>query len=331
MMFVPFMLFTGPIRAITGQISLVVIAVLTFSLIESFFILPAHLRHMKHVEPSQNRLLRFQTKIADSLNTFAVKIFRPIIAQLIHWRYVTVSAFIGLFCMAMALLFTGVAPVAFLPEVEADMIQFSARFPEGTTFKRLNQVRNQLDSGIAEVNEKAKSDFEIDWDLITKPATIAEGNRVEGYLGINPDRPGISTKMIADKLEEYVGPIPDAYRVNYGTTEGGGDGGGGLYYGVASADPEALEIAIKEIKEQIESYAQVPRAWDGLESSAREIQFTLKPGAETLGITLQDVTRQVREAFFGREVQRLPRNGEDVRVMVRYPEDARESLSLIHI
>jgi len=326
MMFVPFMLFSGPIRAITGQISLVVIAVLTFSLIDAFFILPAHLRHMKHVKSSKNRLLRFQTRIADSLNTFALKVFRPIIAQLIHWRYVTVSAFIGLFVMAMSLLFTGVAPVAFLPEVEADMIQFSARFPEGTTFERLNQVRDQLDAGISELNENTNSDFEIDWDLITKPATIAEGNRVEGYLGLNPERPGVSTKMIADKLEQYVGPVPDAYRVNYGITEGGGDNGGGLYYGVASSNPEALETAIKEIKEQIESYAQVPSAWDGLESSAREIQFTLKPGSETLGITLQDVTRQVREAFYGREVQRLPRNGEDVRVMVRYPEAARESI-----
>ena len=76
----------------------------------------------------------------------------------------------------------------------------------------------------------------------------------------------------------------------------------------------------------MESYSAVARAWDGLESSAREMQFTLKPGAETLGIKLSDVTRQVRQAFFGQEVQRLPRNGQDVRVMVRYPEAARESI-----
>jgi len=76
----------------------------------------------------------------------------------------------------------------------------------------------------------------------------------------------------------------------------------------------------------MESYPEVAIAWDGLESSAQEIQFTLKPDAETLGLKLSDVTRQVREAFYGREVQRLPRNGEDVRVMVRYPESARESI-----
>ncbi len=326
MMFIPFMLLTGPIRAITAQISLVVIAVLIFSLIEAFFVLPAHLRHLKHVEPSSNRLLRFQYRVAESLTTFAVRYFRPLVAMLIRWRYVTVSAFVGLFAMSMMLLTQGVAPSAFLPEVEADMIQFNARFPEGTNFERIQQVRQQLDDGIAEFNANTEKDFGVDWPLIDKPGTISEGRSVEGFLGISSNRPGISTKMIADKLEEYVGPIPDAFRVNYGTTEGGSGNGGGLFYGVASADSEALRVALLEIKEQIESYPDIPRAWDNMESSASEIQFTLKPGAETLGITLTDVTRQVRQAFFGLEVQRLPRNGEDVRVMVRYPEAARESI-----
>ena len=325
MMFIPFMLLTGPIRAITAQISLVVIAVLTFSLIEAFFVLPAHLRHLKHEEPSKNALLRFQNKLAESLVTFARTYFRPFVAQLIRWRYVTVSVFVGLFYMAITLLTAGIAPSAFLPEVEADIIQFNARFPEGTTYKRMQQARQQLDDGIEQLNVNAQTDFGIGWDLITRPATFTDRRSVEGYLGISSDRPDISTKMIADKLEEYVGPIPDAFRVNYGTTQGGSGNGGGLFYGVASVDEDAQRSALMEIKEQIESYPDVPRAWDNIESSASEIRFELKPGAETLGITLADVTRQVREAFFGREVQRLPRNGEDVRVMVRYPEEARES------
>ena len=148
---------------------------------------------------------------------------------------------------------------------------------------------------------------------------MSEGRSVEGFLGLSDPngRPKISSKDIADKLEEYVGPVPDAYRVRYGVTEGGSGQGGGLYYGVASSEPEALKNAILDLKSEIESYSSVTRAWDGLESSASEIQFTLKPGAETLGITLTDVTRQVRQAFYGTEVQRLPRNGEDVRVMLR--------------
>ena len=114
--------------------------------------------------------------------------------------------------------------------------------------------------------------------------------------------------------------------MSYGTNEGPNTGGGGVRFGIGSAYPEDLKAALLDLKTEIESYASVTSAWDSLESSAKEVRFTMKPGAETLGITLASVTRQVREAFYGREVQRLPRNGEDVKVMVRYPESARESV-----
>ncbi len=329
LMFVPFLLMTGPIQTMLGQISLVVIAVLIFSLIEAFFILPAHLRHLKPIDHDrQSRLMRFQTGIANSLVSFAQNTFRPFVAALIKARYVTLSIFVGLFVMSIMLLRSGVAPSAMIPEVEGDMIQFNARFPEGTNYERITQVRDQVDQGVIKLNENTKKDFNIDFELITEAGTYSEGRRVDGFLGLSDPnkRPEISSKDIADKLEEYVGSIPDAYRVSYGVNQGGSGQGGGLFYGVASSDPDALKAAILDLKTEMESYSSVTRAWDGLESSASEIQFTLKPGAEALGLKLSDVTRQVRQAFFGLEVQRLPRNGEDVRVMVRYPEAARESI-----
>ena len=314
MMFIPFLLITGPMQALTGQISLVVIAVLLFSLIEAFFVLPAHLRHLKRREGKLNGLLRFQKRIADSLVSFATNQFRPFVAMLIKFRYITLAVFAGLLILSVGLLRAGVAPSSFLPEVESDMIAFDARFPEGTTFERRNQVRQQLDDGVDKLNANAKEDFGVDFDLITQPGSITNRRNVFAFLALSDpnERPEISTKMISDKLEEYVGPIPDAFRVNYGFTEGGSGEGSGVRYGVASAYPEDLSRALLEIKAEIESYASIPSAWDGLESSAQEIQFTLKPDAETLGLKLSDVTRQVREAFYGREVQRLPRNGEDV-------------------
>jgi len=323
MMFIPFMLMTGPVRAIFEQISLVVIAVLVFSLIEAFFILPAHLRHMKPVPHHQeNRFLRFQTKLANGLVRFAQVYFRPIAGFVIRFRYATLATFIGLFIFAVGLLKAGIAPTSFIPEVENDLIRFDARLPEG------EQISNQLNAGIVRLNENAESDFGIDGDIITRPGTVTSNRSVRGFLGLIKieKRTHIETKDIADKLEEYVGPIPDAFRVNYSYTSDTTGGRGGLFYGIASSDFDALSKALLEVKAELNSYAAVSRTWDGLESSAQEMQFILKPGAETLGISLSDVTTQVRQAFFGLEVQRLPRNGEDVRVMVRYPRSARESI-----
>ncbi|MEL6687032.1 MAG: efflux RND transporter permease subunit [Pseudomonadota bacterium] len=331
-MFLPFLFMSGPIQAIFSQISLVVVAVLVFSLIEAFFILPAHLRELKHVEPSSNPLLAFQTRMADSLVKFAKNQFRPFVAMLIRWRYVTLSFFLAMLGAAFALLISGVAPTAFIPEVEGDMVSVNARFPEGTSFERVAQAREQVDAGIAKLNANAMADFGIPGPIIDKPGTIAQGRGIEGYLGLaeNDERRRISTRDIANKLEEYVGPIPDAFRVQYGFTEGGSGQNGGLFYAIAASNEDDLVAAVLAVKEQLESYPDISNAWDGLESSASEIRFALKPGAETLGITLNDVTRQVRQAFYGLEVQRLPRNGEDVRVMVRYPESARESFDSLN-
>ena len=333
MMFVPMMLLSGPIRSMFEQISLVVIAVLIFSLIEAFFILPAHLRHLKPVEPEKIKgILKFQHNLAESLNTFARKVFRPFIARLIRFRYVTFSVFFGLMIMAIMLLKSGVAPSAFLPEVEGDFIQVEIRFPEGTTFERLEQVRQQLESGIARLNEESNELFGIEEGMISHPGTVTQGRGVQGFLGLlDPSqRNNTSTRAVADKLEEYVGPVSDAFRVNYGFSEGNFGGGGGLFFAVASTDEDDLRAAVLDLKAEVATFDGVIGTWDNLESSASEIRFNMKPGAESLGITLQDVTRQVRQAFFGQEVQRLPRNGEDVRVMVRYPLAARESIDSLN-
>ncbi|HCX09644.1 MAG TPA: AcrB/AcrD/AcrF family protein, partial [Hyphomonas sp.] len=77
-------------------------------------------------------------------------------------------------------------------------------------------------------------------------------------------------------------------------------------------------------------YANAYDIGDNLSSAAEEIRISLKPGAETLGITLASVTDQVRQAYYGEEAQRLPRDGEDVRVMVRLPESARENLDSLN-
>ena len=333
MMFVPMMLLSGPIRSMFEQISLVVIAVLIFSLIEAFFILPAHLRHLKPVDPEKvTGILKFQHRLAESLNTFARVVFRPIIAKLLHFRYITFAVFFGLMAMAIMLLQAGVAPSAFLPEVEGDMISVEIRFPEGTTFERREQVRQQVEDGIARVNADSMELFGTEDGIISHPGTMTEGRSVQGFLGLieTSKRNNTPTRDVADKLEEYVGPVSDAYRVSYGFSEGNFGGGGGIRYAVASSNEDDLRAAILDLKEEVSTYDGVVGTWDNLESSASEIRFNMKPGAETLGVTLQDVTRQVRQAFYGQEVQRLPRNGEDVRVMVRYPLAARESIDSLN-
>ena len=329
--FSPWALLSVSAVTITSQITFVVVGALMFSLVEAFFILPAHLSHMKPTDKkSKNRLAMVQNKISQSLVDFSENYFRPVAAFCIKYRYATFSSFIALFIMAFGAVKYGYANYSPDGNVAGDMMQVSIAFPEGTPFSRLSQAQEQLAKAAADLNENAKEDFGVDYVVIPSPGSFASGNRVQAFMGLAPleDRTTVTNKMIEEKFEGYLGEFPDAYRVSINA---GGSGGGnrGLFFGVGAKTPETLRLAIEDLKNQFDSYSSVARTWDNFESSAQEMQFELKPGAESLGITLATVSQQVREAFFGREVQRLPRNGEDVRVVVRYPKEARESIDTL--
>ena len=334
MMFLPWMFLSGPEVTITRQISLVVIAALAFSLIEAFFILPAHLSHLKPLKPieQENRMWRFQRGLADGLTRFAHTRFRPFAAMLIKHRYKTLSFFLGLLIFTqLGLVNTKIAKVEMFSEPEGDMVMATISFPDGTNFERILQVKQQFDDAVVELNANTLEDFGTEETLIVAPGSLANGdsNRIRAFLGLSKaeTRTNISSGEISEKLEEYLGEVPDARRIQINADGGGGNGGGrSIRYGVASGDSASLKRAAKDMRDHLETYPNVTRTWDTLESSAQEMRFTLKPGAESYGITLSDVTSQVRVAFFGFEVQRLPRNGEDVRVVLRYPKEARDSI-----
>ncbi|PHR92642.1 MAG: RND transporter [Robiginitomaculum sp.] len=330
MTFMPWMMLSGPMVAVTRQITLVVIAALIFSLIEAFFILPAHLAHLKPMKPVDQlgRFGRFQRMLSDGLLTFAKVYFRPFTAMIIKFRYATFAFFVGLMILTFGIIGSGLAKVEMFNNPEGDMIVAEINFPEGTSFKRVVQVKEALDAAVQKVNDNAQADFGVDFELITAPGGFAANNKVQAFLGLAKaeTRTNVSSKKIAEKLEEYLGPIPDAWRVQLSADQGFSSGGRGVTYGITSNDTAALTRATKDLKTHMDAYGNVSRTWDSLESSAQEMRFTLKPGAERYGISLADLTRQVREAFYGLQVQRLPRNGEDVRVMLRYPKADRDSI-----
>ncbi len=136
-----------------------------------------------------------------------------------------------------------------------------------------------------------------------------------------------STKEIAELFRERLGEIPDAEEINVGYTIN--DGGPDFSFGVESNNLDELRVSTVDIQNYLRSLPGLYDVRNSLQSETPELRISLRPGAERFGLTLGEVTRQVRQAFYGEEAQRLPRNGEDVRVMVRFPEAARQSLATI--
>jgi multidrug efflux pump subunit AcrB len=331
MMFSPWMLLTGPEVQFTKQISLVVVATLTFSLIESLLILPAHLSHLK---PQSNKglfgpLIAIQRGIAFTLVAVARYVYRPFVKTAIRNRYATFFAFIGIFAIAISLQASNRVGNVFMPNIENETVQVSITLAQGTPWSRTEQVRMQLETAQDEALQYYRREYPGQADMIESRSTLATDGRIRAWITIaDPeDRPGnLPTADVAQTIREFMGPVPDAEEVRFDSTIN--NGGSGISFAISHPDLDVLRDAADALKEQLRSYDTYDVV-DSLQTSTDELRFTLRPDAQALGLTLQDVTRQVRQAFYGEEIQRLPRDGQDVRVMLRLPEDSRRSLDTL--
>lgn len=332
MMFSPWMLLSGPEVQFTRQISLVVIAALAFSLIESLLILPAHLSHLK---PQSNTgrfgpLIAAQRGIAHSLVFFARNIYRPTLKAALRNRYATLTGFFMIFLISIALMATNRVGSVFMPQIENETVQVNIQLAEGTPWNRTERVRQQLDQAQDEALAHYHEVYPGEIDMIESRSTLATDGRIRAWITIaDPeDRPGgLPTSEVAQTIRDFLGPIPDAQEIRFDSTIN--DGGNSMSFALSHQDLGVLRAAADDLKTQLRSYDTLYDVVDSLETSTEEIQFTLRPDARALGLTLQDVTRQARQAFYGEEIQRLPRDGQDVRVMLRLDTDARRSLDTL--
>ena len=232
-----------------------------------------------------------------------------------------------------------VVPFKFMPEIESDLVQVTIEMPEGTPFSRTLQVRDQLQAGIngaeTELNNKwndqiLRSQGGYEGGVLNGASVVASNSRIQSWIGLVPpeNRPELlSTREISEKIRELVGPVQDAEEVTFDFTDNENDTG--IRFALNHPDLDRLREASAVVQEQLATYAAAYDIGDNLTAAADELRIELKPGAEALGVSLADVSRQVRQAYFGEEVQRLPRDGEDVRVMVRLPKSARTDLDSI--
>lgn len=325
--FAPWIFIGGGTAQFTKHIAWTVILALSFSLVESFFILPAHLAHMKKQERS-GPLSRFQSSFADGIVAFAKNIYRPIISVALHMRWATVIVFFCLFLLAQQLLAQGWVKNTSFPQVEGQYFEVEIEPQEGTPYERNLQIYDRLKDAIDTTN--AQFEDELGITILESRRTYATESRVGAGIIIidGNDRP-ISTSEFGERLRENIGEIPDAERINVDTNSSGDENSGQIFLSLEGDSLDALAYAAEDMKDYLRTVAGLYDVRDGLLDPNDEMRFQLKPGAERFGLTLAQISSQVRGAYFGVEAQRLPRDGRDVRVMVRYPLETRESLESI--
>lgn len=322
--FAPWMYLSGGTSEFTRAISLVVILALFFSLVESLLILPAHLAHLEPVNP-KSRIMRFQKKLSDSLVWAAERIYRPAITGALKHRYVTAAFFFGLMIMCVGLSANGYVKSIFFPEGESDQISINVELPQGTPYARTLEVLKQIQLAEKQLEQEVR---DANGAVIENWYTRSRDNEVLALVKlVPPETRSLSAKETAERLRELIGDVPDAETISVDYRNGNNDPA--IQYVLNAKSFEDLTAAADDLMAQLRTYDGVYNVVNDMQSASEEIQFEMKPGAEALGITRADVAQQVRQGFFGDEVQRLPRDGQDVRVYVRYPRSDRESLDFL--
>ncbi|MEH6585670.1 MAG: efflux RND transporter permease subunit [Halioglobus sp.] len=329
--FAPWLFVTGEASQMTRQLSIVITVALTISLIEAFFILPAHLAHLEPRKELKG-LARIQQKIEHSIIDFADKTYRPILSWAVSHRYLTTSIFVGAFVISVGIFSSGWVKFYFMPQVESEQIYMNVTLPNGTPYSRALEILDQLQAAelklIDEVAQRAEQG-EGSGELIEGWYTRSRRDSVIAIVKLaSPEVRDMSAKEAAERLRDLVGDIPDAdqIEVNYSLTGNDAD----VTYLLKHRDPDQLSAASQELRAHLKTYDGTYFVRDSQRGESDEMILNLRPGAEKLGITLADVSRQVRQAYYGEEVQRLPRSNGDVKVMVKYPREQRQSLSSLN-
>ena len=325
--FFPMMMMPGEWAVAARAIPVVVILALAFSLVECLLILPAHLAHLGPEKPATNPLMRrleqWRRVCAEGMLNFARFRYRPFLARSLSQHYLVAAVFFVAFVFSIALYGGGWLKTAFFPRVNSDYVYANVEMPEGGPYAVTELLRDRMLA--------AAEDLKLEWNqrdefreipAVSHVSAVSEANRIQMVIGtVSED---VDTEELARDFRERVGPVPEAKSIRMDFTIR--DPGKPIKLVLASRSTEELIGVVPEVRRALASYPGVFDISDSFDSARDEVVLELKPAAEALGITLAQVARQVRQAFYGAEAQRIPRGREDVKVMVRYPESERRSI-----
>jgi multidrug efflux pump subunit AcrB len=345
--FYPLAVMSGVRGNFFKQIPIVIIPVLIFSLIESKLILPAHLKHSRSLGKVDNTwhwLTRIQRFFAGGLERFILSVYRPGLDVALRYRYASLSVFVGLFIIFVGAMFAGFIRWTPFPSIPRDTVTVTLQMPVGTNIEKTDRIIRHMETQALHLKDDLRE--EHGHDVIANifatsggrpfgggfrrggpAAGEAEAGEVIVELITDPDGAlAVSSRDVSIQLRRMVGPVPEAEQLNFAFARGGG---GAVSFQLVGPRIDDLVAVSQQVQRKLAEYPGLYDIQDSFQTANQELELKLKPQASHLGITVQNMASQVRQAFFGSEAQRIQRGRDDVRVMVRYPLEERQSLAAL--
>lgn len=341
--FIPLAYFPGRWGNWTNQIPPIVAAVLVFSLIESKLILPSHLKHLSTNRKRLGTFAAFQKKIADALEKFIVVVYQPILKFATSHRYATICLFFAIAMVGIGIHKSGKLGFTNMPSIERYRISAYLEMLNNTPYEETDKQIQHIEQCARELKEELidpGTGESLIRNIMSSTGSSrwgGAGDPEEGFasMEIMPpserSEPGPTNAEIAKLWQERIGKIPgvEYLRVSgeHGSRRRGSAEVESMSVELRGDDSESKRAIAEEIELMFESQKdQIESAHADNQRQREEYSISLKPQALELGITQRDLAQQIRQAFYGEEAQKLQREGEELRVMVRLPKEKRESM-----
>ena len=332
--FLPILLVTGISGQFFAAIGWVVILCLAFSLVESKLILPAHLAHMKvkHYEKdTHNQFIRFQRFFSEGLHKVIDDHYAPFLKKALEHRYLTLSIFISMLILSIGLLAGGILRFVFFPDLTSDFLQVQLEMTEGTPAVETHDALRRVTDALWEVDRQVSEEQGVESGAVVQSVMALANSDTSGQIItelVKENDDVIEGPEVLRRWREQVGTIPGIKTLGFEGATGPG-GGPSVSLQLIGTNIEQVGRAANDLEERIRRYEGVFDVRNSYERGTPEIKLNIQPEAESLGLTLADLARQVRAGFYGEEVQRIQRGQDEVRVMVRFPRDERDSVGYL--
>lgn len=324
-----FFLLDGRMGDFFPQMGFVVIATLTFSLIEGAFILPAHIAHSKALSKEKND--SFSQKILDAFTRgfdwIRRKAYEPVLKVAIHSPMVIICIAIGLMAITIAAIKSEVIKATVFPAIEGDYLNVSLQLQPGTNDKITTQWMDYIEKKAWEVNKEISDEVQGGESVFVGiEKTIgpgAEAGSLNLILMPTEDRK-IASSEITKRLKEAVGEIPNSEFLSFETSTPFGKP---VSIALYSNDYRELDAATKIMKNEMDRLGTLKNIQSSDQKGLQEVHVKLKEKAYLLGFTTVEILNEIRKGFFGLESQRLQKGIDEIKVWLRYDLEDRSSIN----
>ncbi len=342
--FLPLVFIGGIMGKFISILPVVVIACLSISLLECLILLPAHLSHLPDLNGTETHrgsdgwigwIGKFQRKTSQSIEWFVAHIYAPFLAKILHWRYVSFCTAISLLLITVGLVKGGILKFEVFPEIDGFVITSTVEFPNGTPSEVTQRAIGHIETALlrlADKTETSSGEPLLKNRLTLVGQTLEEMAKRGPHVGsvqailLESEERGIHSKDIMVQWEKEVGSISGIKSLTFQGLSAGPPGAP-IEVWLKGHKMQDILAASDDLMERLRQFDGVYQIRSDFSQGKNEMRLKLKPEARALGLTVEDLAKQIYAGYYGEEAVRLQRGRDDIRVRVRYTADERSRVS----